>query len=655
MGGSAGHDAGSRCGHTTAADPTRSRPCYIANPGHANTTSRPRHHLTQARDDEAKGLRRVDYRNLGTEELGSVHESLLELQADVDVAARMFRFARAVGSERKTTGSYYTPPELISRLLDNALNPVIGQAETEPNPERALLGLKVLDLACGSGHFLIAAAHRIADALASVREGGAESSPQSSRAALREVVGRCVYGIDIYPMAVELCKVSLWLEANTPGKPLGFLDHRIVCGNSLLGTTPRLLAKGIPDTAFKALTGDDNKHASALRRANKKERQQPHQQTLDLAWSPSGAAAFLAGGLHRIDIAPDDTAEQIAAKETEYARLRASGPGMKEKLITDAWCAAFTTRKTPNSPAITGRTLTALEQTPPDQTVQLLWQARHGGNATPEIEEIERLAEEYQFTHLHLAFPDVFDIPENPDNAQTGWPGGFNAVIGNPLWDQIQYDPRETFAVTHPEIAEAPTIAKRNRLIKQIAASDPDIHAQYRADVRRLDGVKHFMHATGRYPLVSVGCLNTAPLFLEMMWNGITPQGRTGAIVPTGIATDSFTQEFFRQIVNRQALVSLYDFENRRGIFPAVHRSFKFCLITLAGSPRAGHPASLAFFAQEPDDLDDPDKCFPLEPSDFALLNPNTRHMPHLPLQPRRRNHQSHIPPGTAIRQRRRS
>ena len=207
--------------------------------------------LAFVRDDEAKGLRPVDYQNLGTEELGSVYESLLELHAIADPEDRTFGLDSAAGSERKTTGSYYTPPELISRLLDDALDPVIEEAKAQSEPEQALLDLNVLDPACGSGHFLIAAAHRIADALASAREGGTQPSPESSRAALREVVGRCLYGIDINPMAVELCKVSLWLESNTPGKPLGFLDHRIVYGNSLLGTTPRLLAEGIPDAAFK--------------------------------------------------------------------------------------------------------------------------------------------------------------------------------------------------------------------------------------------------------------------------------------------------------------------------------------------------------------------------------------------------------------------
>ncbi len=395
--------------------------------------------LAYVHDDEAKGLRPVDYQNLGTEELGSVYESLLELHAVADPEDRTFNLGSAAGSERKTTGSYYTPPELISRLLDDALDPVIEEAAAKPEPEQALLDLKVLDPACGSGHFLIAAAHRIASALASVREGDAQPSPESTRAALREVVGRCLYGIDINPMAVELCKISLWLEANTPGKPLGFLDHRIVCGNSLLGTTPKLLVDGIPDAAFKPLTGDDRERVKTLRKANKAERKQRSQGLFALEWSVASDAAHLASAVHKIDVSADDTADQVAEKEVEYARLRASGPAVKAQLIADAWCAAFVAQKTPDAPPITDRTLRALQALSPDQVVTDVWTSRRStdrpdGRLTA-IDCIDRLTAQYQFTHLHLTFPDVFRMPVDQTGTKTectGWSGGFDAVIGNP-------------------------------------------------------------------------------------------------------------------------------------------------------------------------------------------------------------------------------
>ena len=178
--------------------------------------------LTLVRDDDNRVERKIDYRNLGAEELGSIYESLLELHAEVDVDAGAFSLGYAAGNERKTTGSYYTPTPLIVELLDSALDPVLNEAAAADNPEQALLSLKVVDPACGSGHFLIAAANRIAYRLASARVGGEEPAPHVVRHALRDVVGRCVYGIDVNPMAVELCKISLWLEAMEPGRPLSF-------------------------------------------------------------------------------------------------------------------------------------------------------------------------------------------------------------------------------------------------------------------------------------------------------------------------------------------------------------------------------------------------------------------------------------------------
>ena len=130
------------------------------------------------------------------------------------------------------------------------------------------------DPACGSGHFLVAAARRIAKALAQARHLETEPTPTQLQAAIRDVVGRCIHGVDLNPMAAELAKVSLWLEALEPGKPLAFLDANIRVGNALLGTTPALLAQGIPDEAYTALTGDDKTIVTALRKRNKVEREQ---------------------------------------------------------------------------------------------------------------------------------------------------------------------------------------------------------------------------------------------------------------------------------------------------------------------------------------------------------------------------------------------
>src|SRR5207249_5630529 len=265
------------------------------------------------------------YRNLGSEELGSIYESLLEMHPELNADAGTFVLSTAGGHERKTTGSYYTPTSLISALLDSALDPVLEEAARKPDPKAAILDLKVCDPATGSGHFLVAAAHRIAKRLAAIRTGDEEPAPEALRTAVRDVVGRCIYGVDLNPMAVELCKVSLWMEALEPGKPLSFLDHRIVCGNSLLGTTPALLRQGVPDEAFDPIEGDDKEVCRKFKKQNKEERK-GQASLFDAADQPWQRLGDLATGLMDLENIADDTIEGVRRKQERYEELvRSSG------------------------------------------------------------------------------------------------------------------------------------------------------------------------------------------------------------------------------------------------------------------------------------------------------------------------------------------
>src|SRR6202011_1117720 len=139
---------------------------------------------------------------------------------------------------------------------------------------------------CGSGHFLLAAARRLAGHVARLRANGTPSAAEY-RHALRQVAGHCIYGVDLNPMAVELCKVSLWMEAVEPGRPLSLLDSHIEHGNALLGATPELMDKGVPDDAWEPIEGDDKKTASALKKRNKAAA--AGQRGLDSLWSQAGA------------------------------------------------------------------------------------------------------------------------------------------------------------------------------------------------------------------------------------------------------------------------------------------------------------------------------------------------------------------------------
>ncbi|MCZ7652512.1 MAG: N-6 DNA methylase [Thermoanaerobaculia bacterium] len=368
--------------------------------------------------------RPVDYRNLGPEELGSVYEALLELHPEITLQPAGFELASAAGNERKTTGSYYTPTALIECLLDSALDPLLDEAMAKPRPEEALLALRVCDPACGSGHFLLAAAHRIARRLASVRSGELEPPPPVLRSALRDVIGHCLYGVDINPMAAELCKVNLWLESLEPGRPLSFLDHHIQVGNSLLGTTPALLAKGIPDEAFTAIEGDDREVVKKFKKINKQERRdrEAGQQLFD--YEPWARIGQLATSLADLERMPDDTVEQVRAKERRYAELVTSADYDTGRFLADAWCAAFVWKKVdePGHPQpITESVFRAIERNPQLESARRV------------RAEVRRLAEEYRFFHWHLAFPDVFQAPglgEQPASQAAGWTGGSIASSG---------------------------------------------------------------------------------------------------------------------------------------------------------------------------------------------------------------------------------
>jgi hypothetical protein len=227
---------------------------------------------------EGQPLTRVNWRDMETEELGSVYESLLELTPRASADRRTFEFAEGDetrGNARKISGSYYTPDALVKLLLDSTLEPVLDAAEARnPNdPVAEILKLSIIDPASGSGHFLLSAARRAAARIARYRSPGAPSQEEFQHA-LREVVSHCIYGIDRNPMAVELCKVALWIEALEPGKPLSFLDSHIRCGDSLIGVFDyEALRRGIPDEAYKPLTGDDKETAKAYAKLNKQQRE----------------------------------------------------------------------------------------------------------------------------------------------------------------------------------------------------------------------------------------------------------------------------------------------------------------------------------------------------------------------------------------------
>ncbi|MCM2580541.1 Eco57I restriction-modification methylase domain-containing protein [Streptomyces meridianus] len=583
--------------------------------------------LSVVRDTGSRRNRVIDYRHLDAEELGSIYESLLELVPRHSATDRTFELVELAGNTRKTTGSYYTPSSLIDCLLDSALDPVIddavkrgeiratrsGRPDAGPAIVEELLNLTVCDPACGSGHFLVAAARRIAKRVAAVREQNPEPTIDAVRHALHEVVARCVYGVDLNPMAVELAKVSLWLEALEPGKPLGFLDAHIKHGNALLGTTPALLAGGIPDDAFKPIEGDDKKITTALKKRNAAERGGQLSFTTDeRIWFSNTAFATTA---REITTSRADTLRDVRLQSSRFRGLETDAEYLRALNVADAWCAAFVWPKVQGAP------------TPVTEGVFRDLQNPGGGIPAATRDEIALLAGQYKFFHWHLEFPEVFHVPAKPDadvDTSVGWAGGFSCVLGNPPWERIKLQEQEFFAQRDQAIATAPNAAARKRLIAELPTENPELFADFTAAKRRAEGESQFLRSSLRYPLTGRGDINTYAVFAETDRNLIGPTGRTGVIVPTGISTDATTQFFFKDLVQQGSLASLYDFENRSGLFPAVDSRMKFSLLTLAGRTVREPAANFAFFLHDPAELDAADKRFTLTPEEISLLNPNT-------------------------------
>ncbi len=560
---------------------------------------------------------RINWRDMKTEELGSVYESLLEISPYLAADGSFTLGSGAKGNARKTSGSYYTPDSLVETLLDSALDPVLDRAETNAEggdaKAAAILNLKVIDPACGSGHFLLGAARRMAERVATLRDPDAPDR----QAALREVVSRCIHGVDRNPMAVELAKVALWIESVTPGQPLGFLDANIRCGDALLGVFDlAVLEEGVPDVAYKPLTGDSKPAAKYYLLENKAARKGQGQ----FDWVRGGGAmppARLATTLSTVRRMSEDTVGQVERKRAAFVEWERGG-AYGTRVACDLYVAAFLLPKT-DVPANHGHNMVPT-------TADVRARLAEGNVYGPlEMAAVDAAATARAF-HWPLAFPDVMMRQVN------GSGGGFDVVLGNPPWERIKLQEQEFFAGT--PAADAANAAARTRMIDALGTAEPGtpdrvLFDRFRIAKRVAEAMSLFARvpgdAGGRYRYTGTGDVNTYALFAEHFLNLTRDGGRAGIIVPTGIATDATTAPFFGHLVETQRLARLFDFENSGPIFPGVHRSFKFSLLTIGSGVRE---AEFAFFLTDTTQLDDPPRRFTLSPGEIARINPNTKTAP---------------------------
>ena len=387
-------------------------------------------------ENEAGVQMAVNYGGLDVEEFGSVYEGLLELKLHIEPVAgtEQFSCSFAGSEERSKSGSHYTPDELVQPLIKHSLDYLLedrkkiisdltakqkltGPAfrfKREELVKEHIYSLKVCDVACGSGHLLISGARRIAEMAACIIEEEEQPNPKAFQSAKRNAILNCIYGVDKNPLAVELCKVALWLEAYVPGQPLNFLDHHIKCGDAIVGLAHRdELEKGIADEAFKTLPGDDKDITKTFRDKNVKERKErtahATQLKAEFEKTTENSVHEAMAEYNTFNRLSETTPEEIERKAKAYKRFM-SGKGFSFlKSMADTQVAQFFIPKT----------IANKEYLMTDADFRQIlsgykgWQDRKVGMANT-------VALTNRFFHWFLEFPEVFNE------------GGFDCILGNP-------------------------------------------------------------------------------------------------------------------------------------------------------------------------------------------------------------------------------
>ena len=574
---------------------------------------------------KGKILQRINFLDIGVEEIGSIYESLLDFTPRVLKSAETIENRECskgqfildpLGASRKTTGSYYTDHHLIDELIDSALKPVLENAldstgSSIEEKENALLGLKVCDPACGSGAFLIAANNFLGKELAQIRTGEEFPPDSEERAARRDVLSHCIFGVDLNPMAAELAKVSLWINACVKDLPLNFMDHRIKQGNSVIGGKLHLIKKGIPSIAYKAVLNEDKDIARELKKINDKQRkptkvnkQKVKHALLDKFFTETEKMIDVAS-FKRLSSIAEYSKDDIYQKRELYRELLENQGYLRQKLIFDTLVAPFF-----------WPFIESFKDAPTQGTLSLLIDGSLPFDRISMLDKINDIATD--FFHWHLEFPEVF----------SGSRTGFDCIIGNPPWERIKIQKKEFFSARSPEIANVRTAAERNRLINELEQKNPQLKLEFESALLNFYKMSNFFRNSGSFKLTGRGDINLCPLFAENCLNLLNKGGRLGMVLKTGVISDFYMQEFTQDLVTKKKIISIIDFTNRKKIFPDVVANERFMLFTGTKSGYGPEEITISILNETLVDIKNQKKRINLKYGDITLLNPNTRTIP---------------------------
>ena len=614
----------------------------------------------------------IDYKHMYTEELGSLYEDMLELVPQiVNYAGTLtFRLLDCSGNARKSSGTYYTPDILVKNLIKTALEPVIAQKlkDNPHNPEQALLSLKVIDPACGSGHCLIAAARRIAYEMVKLRTQSMlqEPAPELHRQILHEVISKCIFGVDINPMAVELTRMGLWLEGFAENEPLSFLDHHLQVGNSLLGVmdleTVRL---GIDNTAYKPQSTEFTEFSyatkevcAALKKQNIAELKQLNKEGHEHYTSLGAGTAteITANAFATLNKLTANGIENEKAKQQIFEKYCQTIRQTPIYRACDLQIAAYLCPKTAQTQHLVPTSYDLARLCSND-----LIEA-NSSEMQAKCEFAHQVCEQNKVLHWPFMFPEAMSQ------------GGFDCVLGNPPWEKPKIEDVKWFSTRVPPVANAQNTSKRKQMIKALAQgkwaqeypndaksmgllNDPNntqqraldlitasgsdtIHAQtqsaweqkifatYMRDQYQAAAMSVFTHlppeSGARFPLTGEGDTNLFALFAELYFNLRCEHGTAGIVCPIGIISDNATRRFSQRLFAGKQASSIYHFNNTENIFSAVDGRYSFILLTIC----LAEQADCVFYATNESHLDDERRHVHFMPEDIPLLNPNTQTVP---------------------------
>lgn len=596
--------------------------------------------------DEKQNRVKINYSSLDVEEFGSVYEGILEMRAVVreGASAAAWDFSFGSGLDRKSSSSYYTRPDLVQSLIRTTLEPVIKERIAKlgdmagKDKAKELLKMKVCDAASGSGHIVLAMARTIAWYVCTLRTGEDNPASIDYREALREVIQKCIYAVDYNPDAVELCKVVLWIEGYCAGKPLSFLDHHIRCGNSVVGITNLdVLLEGVPKEAFYSEDNDVKRMVVNLNRnalndiyAMKNDPSAGGQGTLftrDFTIeSIDDEQINLADQVRKINALSEETLLEQLTKQKSWEDLMLSPRVECLRRACDIYTYAFYKQFTKEDidSTMDDSGIFSAYNIPYTRTVyQALQEIKYIENPSSDAQyideslrkEVESAANTHRFFHWCVEFPEVFADK-----------GGFDVMCGNPPWDKIKVEDKKWFESNgRPDIVNAGTAAQRKKAIANLPVTDPELFAEYQIALANAEAMSRFVRFSGRFPLTATGDIDLYPLFAEHCMS--CSREAWGLVLPTGICINASTQQFFAKLVKENRLISLYDFENKEGLFD-IHRMFKFCLLTAGKEQENARKVSGGFYLTRLDHLLDLNRIYSIDTQDFIRLNPNTKTCP---------------------------